>query len=71
MNKPRRAWTSMSDLTKCGDEHCPSRFTCWRYCAPSSQHGQSYADFNRADDALQCADGFLEMARMDKQSDRE
>jgi len=45
----------MSDIAKCTDRHCPSRKTCWRYIAPSSRP-QSYADFNRTDQADKCSE---------------
>ena len=48
----------MSDITKCTDSKCPSRKQCWRYMAKPNPHAQSYGDFNRADGAERCADGF-------------
>lgn len=36
----------MIDVIKCGDGRCPSRASCWRFCAPEAIN-QSYADFGR------------------------
>ena len=43
----------MSDITKCTDRHCSSRCDCWRYVSPSNAL-QSYADFNREENAERC-----------------
>lgn len=47
----------MPDLAKCTDVKCPSREQCWRWVAPSDRW-QSYADFDRPEDAERCADGW-------------
>lgn len=49
----------MSDITKCGDRKCPSREHCRRYTAPGGEK-QSYADFNRPEEAEQCEDFILD-----------
>lgn len=46
----------MSDISKCTDKKCPSRKTCHRYTAPSTAGHQSYADFNRPEQADKCED---------------
>lgn len=43
----------MSDITKCEDNLCPSKQTCYRYTAPASTY-QSYGKFNREEDAYNC-----------------
>jgi len=45
----------MADITKCTDGRCPSRKTCYRAQAESSER-QSYADFGREPDADKCDD---------------
>ena len=32
----------MADVTKCSDEYCPKKNTCYRYQAPSNPYWQSY-----------------------------
>ena len=57
----------MSDVTKCTDQKCPSRKTCYRYTAPSTAGRQAYADFNRAEDADRC-DEYIHVERPAKNS---
>lgn len=38
----------MTDITKCVNETCPMKDSCWRYIAPASEH-QSYAEFKWKD----------------------
>ena len=35
----------MSDITKCVNEECPLRETCWRWLAPGGSPWQSMAEF--------------------------
>jgi len=44
----------MSDIAKCEDYKCPSRLTCYRFTAPTSEFRQSYGIFNREEDANNC-----------------
>jgi len=44
----------MADITKCEDNLCPSKETCYRYTAPASEHYQSYSTFNREEDEDNC-----------------
>jgi len=44
----------MADITKCEDNLCPSKETCYRYTAPESEHYQSYGKFNREEDEDNC-----------------
>jgi hypothetical protein len=44
----------MADITKCEDNLCPSKETCYRYTAPASEHWQSYGIFNREEDEDNC-----------------
>ena len=44
----------MADITKCEDNLCPSKETCYRYTAPASEYYQSYGLFNREEDADNC-----------------
>jgi len=44
----------MADITKCEDNLCPSKETCYRYTAPASEHYQSYGKFNREEDEDNC-----------------
>ena len=32
----------MTDITKCRDEDCPLKESCYRYTAPHNEYGQSY-----------------------------
>ena len=32
----------MADITKCGDEECPLKESCYRYTAPRNEYMQSY-----------------------------
>ena len=41
------------DITKCADEDCPMRETCWRWLAPAGE-SQSYFIGRRKDD--ECED---------------
>lgn len=34
----------MADITKCSNQNCPIRHTCWRFLAPTSAV-QSFAEF--------------------------
>jgi hypothetical protein len=43
----------MADITKCEDNFCPSKETCYRYTAPASTY-QSYGRFNREEDEDNC-----------------
>jgi len=43
----------MADITKCEDNLCPSKETCYRYTAPESIY-QSYGKFNREEDEDNC-----------------
>ena len=43
----------MADITKCEDNLCPSKETCYRYTAPASMY-QSFGIFNREEDADNC-----------------
>jgi len=43
----------MADITKCEDNLCPSKETCYRYTAPTSTY-QSYGKFNREEDEDNC-----------------
>jgi hypothetical protein len=44
----------MADISKCSDQHCPSKDYCYRFTAPSSPIRQSYGVFNRESDAYNC-----------------
>jgi hypothetical protein len=44
----------MADISKCADNLCPSKETCYRYTAPESLYWQSYGSFNREEDAYNC-----------------
>lgn len=44
----------MSDIAKCEDNKCPSKLMCYRFTAPASLVWQSYCDFNREEDAVNC-----------------
>ena len=44
----------MADISKCSDNLCPSKETCYRYTAPASEYYQSYGLFNREEDAYNC-----------------
>lgn len=43
----------MADITKCNDNHCPSRMKCLRYTIADS-FIQSYHNFDRDEDAQNC-----------------
>ena len=47
-------------ITSCADRSCPSRERCKRYVSMIRGFGvpTAYADFNRAEGAEKCADGF-------------
>lgn len=32
----------MADITKCNDEQCSKRLSCYRFTAPADEHWQSY-----------------------------
>jgi len=59
----------MADITKCEDNLCPSKETCYRYTAPASMY-QSYATFNREEDADNC-DMYWNNKPNDKIDDKE
>jgi hypothetical protein len=61
-NRTKTDTTNMSEtfLTLCIDKKCPSRNSCVRWAAKPGP-APSYADFNRADGAAQCTDGFWPM----------
>jgi hypothetical protein len=44
----------MADISKCNDQHCPSKDYCYRFTAPTSDFRQSWGVFNREDDADNC-----------------
>ena len=44
----------MADISKCNDQHCPSKEYCYRFTAPTSEFRQSWGTFNREDDADNC-----------------
>ena len=44
----------MADISKCSDNLCPSKETCYRYTAPASEHYQSYGKFSREEDEDNC-----------------
>lgn len=44
----------MADISKCNDQHCPSKQYCYRFTAPNSEFRQSWGNFNREDDADNC-----------------
>lgn len=56
----------MSDITKCADNHCPSRGNCLRFCAPSAAE-QSFADFGRQRRGSQCS-YYIHVSDKDKRS---
>jgi hypothetical protein len=35
----------VSDISKCKNETCPLKESCWRYTAPASSFWQSYGHF--------------------------
>ncbi len=37
----------MSDISKCKNELCTLKETCWRFNAPSSPYRQSYGSFEQ------------------------
>ncbi len=43
----------MADISKCNDSLCPSSKYCHRFTAPAGMY-QSWASFNREDDADNC-----------------
>jgi len=60
----------MADITKCEDNLCPSKKSCYRYTAPASKNYQSYATFNREEDADNC-DMYWNNKPNDKIDDKE
>lgn len=44
----------MADISKCNDQHCPSKEYCYRFTAPTSEFRQAWGNFNREDDAYNC-----------------
>ena len=60
----------MADITKCEDNLCPSKETCYRYTAPASEHWQSYGKFNREEDEDNC-DMYWDNKPNDKIDDKE
>jgi len=36
----------MPDISKCGNEDCPSKMKCFRYTVKPNKYRQSYADFS-------------------------
>ena len=46
----------MTDISKCADDKCPLRESCWRWLAPMTSCWQSYGQFNRHKDADKCDD---------------
>jgi hypothetical protein len=59
----------MADITKCEDNLCPSKETCYRYTAPASMY-QSYGVFNREEDEDNC-DMYWDNKPNDKIDDKE
>jgi hypothetical protein len=59
----------MADITKCADNLCPSKETCYRYTAPASMY-QSYGVFNREEDEDNC-DMYWDNKPNDKIDDKE
>lgn len=45
----------MADISKCNDFFCPSKDYCYRFTVPAGFY-QSYAEFNRDEDADNCND---------------
>jgi hypothetical protein len=35
----------MLDITKCSNENCPQKETCWRWTSPPDKYWQSYSLF--------------------------
>jgi len=60
----------MADITKCEDNLCPSKETCYRYTAAASEYRQSYGQFNREEDAYNC-DYYWNNKLNDKIDDKE
>jgi hypothetical protein len=60
----------MADITKCEDNLCPSKETCYRYTATASKHYQSYGKFNREEDEDNC-DMYWDNKHNDKIDDKE
>jgi len=40
----------MADITKCGDDACPKRHTCWRWMAPAGEWQSYFAESPRKGD---------------------
>jgi len=44
----------MSDITMCGDNKCPSRMLCERFCCKPNRLWQSYSNFGRQKGQKRC-----------------
>jgi hypothetical protein len=44
----------MADISKCKDDLCPSRNSCYRYLVAPKEFNQSYTNFHREEDESNC-----------------